>query len=60
MLLTLIGTSTLIIGVKAKMNHVRKTNLRENKNERNRKSNKRLTSKHGHPTKPREMTGHGA
>ena len=53
---TLIGTSTLFIGVNAKKNHVRKANLRENENERNKKSNKRLTSNMDIAMKPREVT----
>jgi len=56
---TLIGISTLQIGAKAEQNHVRKANLRENKNERIRKSNERLTSNMDTTMKPREMTRHG-
>jgi hypothetical protein len=41
-----------------KKNHVRKADLRENKTERNRKSNKRLTSNMDTAMKPREMTRH--
>jgi len=56
---TPIGISTLQIGAKAEQNHVRKANLRENKNERIRKSNERLTSNMDTTMKPREMTRHG-
>jgi len=56
---TPIGISTLYIGAKAEQNHVRKANLRENKNERNRKSNERLTCNMDTAMKPREMTRHG-
>jgi len=56
---TLIGTSTPQIGAKVEQNHVRKADLRENKDERIRKSNDSLTSNMGTTMKPREMTRHG-
>jgi len=54
-----LGTSTLQIGAKVEQNHVRKADLRENKNERIKKSNESLTSNMGTTMKPREMTRHG-